>query len=225
MRLDNFIEDLCIFETKDDIMRQILTLLFVFVSVHIANAQFAENHAIYLSGETGGGNYFNTDLNLNYVFKENYSLQVGLTGNLRKPISQPDDYFGGLLKTVFFFGLADPKDMLETYHISAGKIVNLNKSKTIRANLLLGVGYTTIKEPENWQKVEGSIIEGMVRDNYTWDWEKRHGVSLIINPKIEFPLTQYWGLTVSPMVQVNKDRTYFGIGVGSALGLLRPKKR
>lgn len=205
----------------------IISIIAFFLTTAIApaNAQFTENHAIYLSGEVGGGNYFNTDLNLNYVFKESYSLQVGLTGNFRKAVSQPDDYFGGLIKTVFSFGLSSPKDMLEIYHISAGKIINLNRSKTIWANLLVGVGYTTIEEPTNWQKVGGSIIEDMVKDNYTWDWEKRHGVSFIVNPKIEFPLTQLWGLTVSPMVQINKDRTYFGIGVGSTLGLLRPKNR
>lgn len=203
----------------------IMAAFFLATAIQSANAQFAENHAIYLSGEMGGGNYFNTDLNLNYVFKESFSLQVGLTGNFRKAVSQPDDYFGGLIKTVFSFGLSSPKDILETYHISAGKMINLNRSKTIRANLLFGVGYTTIEEPTNWQKVGGSIIEDMVKDNYTWDWEKRHGVSFIINPKIEFPLTHFWGLTVSPMVQINKDRTYFGIGVGSTLGLLKPKRR
>ena len=99
--------------------------------------------------------------------------------------------------------------------------MNLNKSRNIRANLLFGVGYTTIIEPENWKKVKGTIIDGMLTDNYTWDYEKRHGISFIINPKIEFPITRYWGLTVSPMVQFNKDRTYFGIGIGSMLGLLK----
>ena len=42
---------------NDSIMRRILSVLLVFMSIHIANAQFAENHAIYLSGEVGGGNH------------------------------------------------------------------------------------------------------------------------------------------------------------------------
>ena len=202
-------------------MKQTLILVFLFAGMNIVNAQFAENNAIYLSGEMGGGNYFNGDLNLNYVYKENYSLKIGYSGNLRKARSQPDDYYSGLIKGVFMFGLANPKDQLDSYHISLGKIVNLNKSRNIRANLLFGVGYTTIIEPENWKKVKGTIIDGMLTDNYTWDYEKRHGISFIINPKIEFPITRYWGLTVSPMVQFNKDRTYFGIGIGSMLGLLK----
>lgn len=203
-------------------MKQLLLLLFFFAVAITASAQFAENNAIYLSGELGGGNYFNGDLSLNYVYKEDYSLKIGLSGNLRKPVSQPDDYFSGLVKTVFMFGLANPKDQLETYSISLGKIVNLNKSKNIRANLMFGVGYTTITEPENWKKVEGNILDGLVVDNYTWDYGESHGISFIINPKIEFPFTRFWGLTVSPIVQFSKDRTYFGIGIGSMIGLLRP---
>ncbi len=200
-----------------------LILLFFFVGANIANAQFAENNAIYLSGEIGGGNYFNSDLNLNYVYKENFSFKLGYSQNLRKAVSRPDDYFSGLVKSVFMFGFANPKDQLETYNICFGKIVNLNKSRNIRANFMFGAGYTTITEPENWKKVEGNIIDGLITDNYTWDEGKHHGISFIINPKIEFPLTRFWGLTVSPMIQINKDRTYFGIGIGSMLGLLRPK--
>lgn len=209
-----------IFKTNKT-MKQLLILLFLFAGANIVNAQFAENNAIYLSGEMGAGNYFNGDLNLNYVYKENYSLKIGYSGNMRKAKSRPDDYYSGLVKGVFMLGLANPKDQLESYHISFGKILYLNTSKNIRANLLFGVGYTTITEPENWNKVEGSVIGKIILDNYTWDYGKRHVVIFIINPKIEFPITRYWGLTVSPMVQFNKDRTYFGIGIGSMLGLLK----
>ena len=204
-------------------MKQLLVLLFLFAGINIANAQFAENNAIYLSGEIGGGNYFNSDLSFNYIYQDSYSIKIGYSGNLRKAKSQPEDYFSGLVKTIFMFGLANPKDELENYHISLGKIVNLNKRKNIRANILVGVGYTIIEEPENWQKIESNIIDGLMMDNYIWNYGKRHGISLIINPKIEFPFTRHWGLTVSPMVQLNKDRTYFGIGVGSMLGLLKGK--
>lgn len=206
-------------------MRQFIILLFLIVSVNIANAQFADNNAIYLSGELGGGNYFNGDLSLNYVYKGNYSLKMGYSGNVRKAVSRPEDYQSGLVKGLFLFGLINPKDYLDSYHISLGKIMNLNKNKKIRLNLMFGVGYTTITEPENWEKVEGTIIDGLVMDNYTWDDKERHGVSFIVNPKIEFPVTRYWGVTVSPMVQFNKDRTYFGISVGSMLGFLKGKNK
>lgn len=208
-----------------DIMRQFLTLLFVLACGSIAKAQFTDNHAIYMTVESGAGNYFSSNLNLNYVYKENYSLKIGYTGSVRKAVSQPDDYSGGLIKSVFLSGLSNPKDMLKSYHLSLGKIVNLDKSRNIRLNLLFGVGHTTITEPENWKKTNNSLIEDMVTDNYTWDYADSHGISYIINPKIEFPFTRYIGLTVSPMVQINKERTYFGVGAGVMLGLLKRKNR
>lgn len=108
-------------------MKHLLLLLLFFAAAITASAQFAQNNAIYLSGELGGGNYFN-----------------------------------------------------------------------------------------------GDFLDRLVVDNYTWDYGERHRISFIINPKIEFPFTRYWGLTVSPIVQFSKDRTYFGIGIGSMIGLLRP---
>lgn len=43
----------------------------------------------------------------------------------------------------------------------------------------------------------------------------------IVNPKIEFPFNRFYGLTISPMLQVNKDRIYVGIGIGQMIGFLR----
>lgn len=84
----------------------------------------------------------------------------------------------------------------------------------------VGLGYTTIKEPENWQATEGSFLV----ENYTWDYNKYHTLSLIINPKIEFAISRFYGFTVSPMVQLNKDRTYFGVGIGQVMGLVRNRR-
>ena len=103
----------------------------------------------------------------------------------------------------------------------AGRIYSLNKKGTIRANLSLGIGYTAIKEPTNWQPVEGSFIT----QNYSFDYDRYHTFSLIINPKIEFPFTRFYGLSLSPLVQVNKDRVYYGIGIGQMIGLLRKKTK
>ena len=50
---------------------------------------------------------------------------------------------------------------------------------------------------------------------------KKNRISLIINLKIEFPLTRFYGLTISPMIQINKSRTYFGIGIVYMFGLPR----
>uniref|UniRef100_UPI004047C471 hypothetical protein n=1 Tax=Flavobacterium sp. TaxID=239 RepID=UPI004047C471 len=141
------------------------------------------------------------------------------TGNIRKPKSQPEDYSSGLTG-VLLFGAANPYDQLENYQIGVGKIYKLNPRGTIRANISLGLGYTIIKEPENWIRINN----GFLAENYTWNYNRYSTFSVILNPKIEFPFSRFYGLTLSPLVQINKDRTYIGIGVGQMIGLLRKRK-
>lgn len=199
-------------------MKPIITLLIILMGVSTTKAQFDKNNLIYYSAEFNLGNYVGVDINLNYIYKEKYSFKIGYTGNWRKPESQPDNYTSSF-SDIIFLGLKHPYDQFENYQIGVGKVYKMNKRGTIRANLFVGLGYTLIKEPENWQMVDG----GFLSENYTWDYAKSTAVSLIINPKIEFPFTRFYGLTISPMVQINKDRTYYGIGIGQMIGLIRKR--
>jgi len=196
--------------------RTIIISLFIF-SIEWVHAQFAENHAIYFSKELNFGNYIGLNADLNYVYKERFSLKIGYNGNIRKPKSQPEDYSSGLVKGILL-GLENPYDQMENYQIAFGKIGRLNKSGTVRINFLVGVGYTVIREPENWQKIES---KSLIAENYTWNYKRDNTASLIINPKIEFPLTWIFGLTVSPMLEINKYSVYYGVGIGTMVGLLR----
>jgi len=196
--------------------RTIIISVFIF-SFELVYAQFAENNAIYFSQELNFGNYIGLNADLNYVYKERFSFKIGYNGNIRKPKSQPDDYSSGLVKGILL-GLENPYDQMENYQIAVGKIGRLNKSGTIRINFLVGIGYTIIREPENWQKIES---KSLIAENYTWNYKRDNTASLIINPKIEFPLTSFFGLTVSPMLEVNKYSVYYGVGIGTMLGLLK----
>ena len=203
--------------TKLLIIKRTILLFILILSFNSIKAQFAENNAIYYSDGLNFGNYIGVDFNLNYVYKEKYSFKIGYIYNRKKPRSQPDDYSPGLANALLL-GLTNPHDQMRNYQIAFGKIYNLKENRTIRINLSLGIGYTVIKEPANWQKIE---YESLIAENYTWNYEKRSTFSLIINPRIEFPFTTVYGFSISPMVQINKDRTYFGIGVGQMIGLLR----
>lgn len=199
-------------------MRELFLLVMCFISFNFVYAQFAEKNAIYATGELNVGNYVGMDLNLNYVLKEKYSFKLGYTGNLRKPISQPEDFTTGVAG-ILVFGLNSPVDQFENFGATAGRIYKINQSGTIRANLSLGIGYTVYTEPENWKKINESYVS--ISKNYSYDYAEHEAVSLIINPKIEFPITRYFGFSISPMLQINKERTYFGIGIGSMIGLLK----
>jgi len=86
-------------------------------------------------------------------------------------------------------------DLYQSFQICFGKMYELNPKETLRANISIGLGSTLVNAERS--------------------------VSLIINPKIEFPFTRFFGLTFSPMLQLNKYSSYYGIGIGCVIGALR----
>lgn len=198
-------------------MKRTLFIFLLTICFNQVNAQFADRNAIYTTAEVNFGNYLGVDINLNYVLDESYSVKIGYSGHIRKPKTQPENYTPGLIG-VFLFDLA-PHDQMENYQILVGKIYAINNKSTIRANVSFGLGYTTIREPGNWQFVNG----GFLTANYTYEYSRYNTVSFIINPKIEFPILRFYGFTFSPMLQINKERTYYGVGFGQMIGLLRKR--
>ena len=202
----------------------------LFLCISMANAQSQEKkHAFYITGDVNLGNYFGGDLNLNYVLKEKYTFKIGYTGNVRTATSIPEDYYNRRDFSLFNDG---PCDHIGNYRFDAGRIYKLNPSGSIRVNAALGLGYATVTEPVNWKKKKEKKLNPLLillfpllifdgEENYSWNYKSRNTISLVINPKIEFAFTEVFGVTISPMVQVNKYSTYFGLGMGVMLGVLR----
>lgn len=180
-----------------------------------ANAQFGENNALYIGNEFNVGGYFGADISLNYIYQEKYAVRLGYTSNTRIAKSIPSDYSPGMVG-ILTLGMNTPRDNFSTVHLDFGFIKKLNDAGTARMNLSLGLGFVLTKEPVNWQKTDGFIIE-----NYTWDYEYDHAISLVLNPKFEFPFSRYWGLSISPMLQIYDEGIFFVVGVGHIFGLLR----
>ena len=215
-------------QPKNLIMRQVILLLMLFLCISIANAQSQKKkHTFYATGELNLGNYFGGDLNLNYVLKEKYTFKIGYTGNVRTATSIPEDYDDGFFLLMPFWSsfstldCSTPKEHIGNYRFDVGRIYKLNPSGTIRINAALGLGYTTVTEPVWKKKKQKCFLFFCDGPNYSWNYKEKRTISLIINPKIEFAFTRIFGFTISPMVQINKYRTYFGIGIGTMLGVLR----
>lgn len=183
-----------------------------FIPIH---GQFGETHAIYVGNEFNMGGYFGMEVSLNYVYREKYAARVGFTTNTRIAKSIPSDYSPGMIG-ILTLGMNTPRDNLRSIHLDLGFIKKLNEAGTARLNVFLGLGFVTTKEPVNWQKTDGFMTE-----NYTWDYEAGHAVSFVVNPKFEFPFSRYWGLSISPMLQVYDGGTFFVVGIGHIFGLLR----
>ncbi len=179
---------------------------------------FFETNSLYLSSKVSLGNFSGFSSNLNYVWKNSYSLSLGFSSSSSEDHSAPDDYTGDFS---LFGGNSHPKNVLNNYTLMFGKIVNFKTNK-IRLNLAIGAGYGKYTENHNWQKKKssswGSILSA---NNYTWDKRKTSIYSLIINPEVEFIFTKYFGLSFSPIVQISDKKTFYGAGIGILLGKIR----
>lgn len=195
-------------------MKRIVVIFICLISFNFANAQLYPKNNIYLNIAFNFGNYNGYDLSLNYVQNENISYQIGHNRHFRKPISQPENYSTGLVN-LLFFDLGGAHDQIVNYQFCIGKIIKLKNNGKIRANLSVGLAYTIIAEPVNWQ----SIDDGIIGPNYTWDYKEDYTASIIINPKIEFLIGDYKGMTISPMLILNKERIFIGIGFGAMIGV------
>lgn len=202
-------------------MRKVIILVGLHLILLNINAQSSEkNDFIYLTGEFAFGNYTEININLNGIINEKYSLQLGYSGHIRKAKSQPDDYSSGLAGALLLFLTEFHFDYMENFQVMFGRIIPLDKKGQVRLNLAGGLCYTVIREPVNWQPVDDY---GGFGANYTYDNDRHSTVSLIINPKFEFPLTPVVGITLHPMLQINPDHAFIGFGAGLMLGYLRQK--
>ncbi|WP_374959402.1 hypothetical protein [Gilvibacter sp.] len=193
---------------------------FLFLALGNAIGQQAQQNLVYANLGLNLGNYVGFDAELNYIRSGKYSFKLGYSGNIREPVSEPADYSSGLTGALLL-GLANPFDQMEQIYAGAGRVWVLNPSGTIRLNAGIGLGFTIIREPGNWQRVQDNFLV----ENYTWEYNRYNTFSLIFNPKIEFPITRFYGLFAAPFVQLNKDRTFFGISIGHMIGVLRSKEQ
>lgn len=93
--------------SKSKLMKRTLLLFLCITSMHAAQAQFSEHHAIYGTSELNLGNYFGLDVGLNYVYEESYSFKIGYSSNFRQPKTQPRDFSSGLVGA-WFYGTTNP---------------------------------------------------------------------------------------------------------------------
>ncbi len=193
-----------------------LTLLLAvcFTSLHL-NAQQARNK-FYTSNEITVGNYKGFDINFNFINKRDQTFKIGYACVFRKSANTPENFNNGI-NGLISFGLANALQRIETFQVSAGKIFPGKHNDSYRLHLAIGLGYTTVSTPTDWQPNH----TGLLAPNYTYDFSKKRTISIIINPKIEFPVFSIYGFTLSPLLQISPKSFYAGIGFGSMLGRVR----
>ena len=178
-----------------------ISILIVLIIIHFsAQAQEEHDYELFASTEFTIGNYYGLDLGLNFAIDNSYAFRLAYSGHVRRAKARPNDYEPGALNWLAL-GLLDPHDHIHNYQLVAGKLIPFKSNDEIRLNLSGGFGYTIISEPVNWEL----SLNGGLAGNYSFEYEKKPGVSLIVNPKIEFLFDGLAGLTVSTMFQLSKD--------------------
>lgn len=197
-------------------MKQGLTLSLLWGMLCSAAAQQVPTHQIYGGVEGQIGNYLGVDAHLNYVYNQRTSLQVGYAFLFRESENKPADFANGL-ENLVTLGLNEPFDQWHQVYTTIGRIYPLNQKGTIRLNAQAGVSVSIRQAPQNFT----SINPSWVGPNYSWEEKTKTGVGFRLSPKVEFPFSRYYGLTLTPTVQWGNGHTFVGVGIGHIFGKIR----
>ena len=202
-------------------------LVFGFLGLLSGHGQSQKPHAIYGSGQLAVGNYYGLDLSANYVRAERHVFQLTVGAYQRRAQSIPSNYVGrgGLLMPGWWPD--GPFDAMEHVQFTYGSMYALNESGKMRTILSGGLALTRITEPGNWRDYTGPSggFGGQIfdRPNFDFDYLSKNRVSVVFNPRIEFAFSRFYGLSLSSLLLVNRDRVQFNVGVAHLIGLVRRK--
>ncbi len=198
-------------------MKSRLTLLLCFFALQ-SQAQFGENHAIYMNSGFRAGNFRGIDANINYVYKEKNSFQFGWSVLSSRSANRPDNYNEGVLDLVTF-GLTSPRNRIISTYFLVGKMIELNADQNIRLNFRIGPSWDMNSSPENFEFIGYTLFAS----NYIYEVRERRSLGLVIRPEIEFPFTRVFGVGMGTFFHVNKDFFAAGFEMNYMLGVLRKK--
>ncbi len=187
-------------------------LLIAFLFLNTSYGQDVKTHSLFFAGELNLGNFRGVDFSANYAYKEKYSFSLRTSVNFRKSHSTPDNYSSGLFTGILTLGLDSPKDILGIHYFTFGRLFKQNIKGTKRFNIQIGLSYTTVEYPYDFNFVGGLFVR-----NYTWNYNRMGTIGLLINPKIEYPRYNYIGFTISPFIHINRYEVFFGFGFGSMI--------
>jgi len=193
-----------------------LTGLILFFAFFTGYSQLPDKQFLYVNGGFSVGNLSGGQIGINFAVDNKFSIQAEYSGVVRNSKKIPDDYFTGVIG-IFTFGASNPKDEVSSCRLMAGKLKAINSTCTIRINFKGGLSYLTFKEPYNFNKGNGYLIDA----NYTWDYISKHQLGLILKPEVEFVFSNYIGAAVTPYCELTSNISTVGIGVNVLLGKVR----
>ena len=194
----------------------IFALIISFGFAQKVNGQSLENNFLYGSAGISAGNYVALEGGINYIKNEKISYHFIYSYKSIETKNKPNDYSSG------FLGTSSVLDQHHSFIPSAGYVMTLNPSKTIRLLLKGGVGLRWSRIASNYEPHYSS--SGWFSSKYySHDYENRYTVELTINPALEFALARGYGLSVSPVISIGSGRTFFGVSFNNLFGKVRAR--
>lgn len=183
-----------------------------------SNAQSFENDFLYGNAGISAGNYRAIEGGINYMKDEKISYHLNYYYRSNDAKNKPEDYSSG------FLGSSSVYNQHHSFIASAGYVLPLNSSKTIRLLLKGGAGLRWSRIASNYEPYyTGSTwFSGKY---YRYDYENQYTVELTINPALEFALARGYGLSVSPVVSIGSGRTFFGASLNNLFGKVRARSK
>ena len=188
-------------------------IFILLTSCFSITAQPHRQDAFFLSAEGVVGNYTGLNLNLNYQFRQRYSIAIGMDLFERDIQDLLPDY--------------DARHEVSDFHLLIGRAFPSRKGK-IRWNLAIGMAQSRSVPPKGLQIDEGDLLD-MIAGNalvigdrdVDVDYLETNKFAFIINPKLEIPLSNVFGLSFSVIYMTNDVKPVIGAGIGLITGKLR----
>lgn len=160
-----------------------IVLIISFGFVQNFNGQSLENNFLYGNAGFSAGNYIGIETGINFIKDEKISYHLTYYFKSNNTPNKPADYSSGL------WGSGSVYNQHHSLIASAGYVIPLNSSKTIRLLLKGGAGL-------RWSRVASSFEPHYTSSSwfsnkyYTYNYENKYTPELTINPAIEFALSR-----------------------------------
>ncbi|QCK14176.1 hypothetical protein [Mangrovivirga cuniculi] len=187
-------------------MKSLLAIV-LFIVAFKANAQLTMEPSVYFDYSWDLGNYGGRSFSLNYITEKDLFFQIFYNEYYRLPI-----WYNNPNASIFSFITIPPEKNFNS-GAAFGKVFYLNKIETIRFNLVGGIGFSLLKEPEYSYNSSSDVR-----------YFESSSLAVYFNPRIEFPVSRYIGFGIGSRMTATSNRYYFAFTSSVIFGSLRVKK-
>lgn len=173
-------------------------------SQHWSNDHLLYAHGSFVTGNSNGG-----DIGLNFVYNSKISMSVGYSNTSKQFAAALPETLKSAEEAGSITQPTTSVDNMDNFYCILGRSFNLNTKKPIRFLIQGGPGLSYIMNIPD-------------KDNFSFKTANRRSeISLVVNSKIEFPVSDVLCLSFGPSCIINKAQSFYGAGIGISYGIVK----